>query len=188
LLEVEELAGEWARIRDLEARTKETVAENRATPCVRNGRSLLLCAVAAEVLGDSKRSREHEAHADELEAEGYGLVFTGPRTRLALVRGDVSALANLLPDLDWFRRQTWFALPAAGVRLDALAVIGTEDSIKSEGILTPKGYLEPFMLRALGVARDDEQLVAEADRKFRSLRLDWHARQTPILRDLRRRA
>jgi class 3 adenylate cyclase len=188
LLEVEELAGDWQRIRELEPRAEDAVAKNRATPCVRNARSLLVCAVAAEFLGDSRRSRELEERAREIEAEGYGLIFTGPRTRLALARGDVGSLHEILPDVEWFRRQSWFALPAAAVRLDALAVIGDEEAVESSGgLLKSKGYLEPFMLRALGIVRGDDELVAQADRKFRALRLDWHARQTQSLRDLRLR-
>jgi len=187
LLEVEELAGNWERIRELEPRVEEAVEANRATPCVRDARSLLLAAVAAEVLGDARRSRALEAQADEHEAEGYGLTFTGPRARLALARQEVATLKQMLPDVDWFRRQTWFALPAAAARLDALAVIGTETSIRQEGLLKPKGYLEPFMLRALGMVSGDEGLIADAQRAFRALRLDWHAAQTPVLRDLRLR-
>jgi hypothetical protein len=188
LLEVEELAGDWQRIRELEPRAEDAVAKNRATPCVRNARSLLVCAVAAEFLGDSRRSRELEERAREIEAEGYGLIFTGPRTRLALARGDVGSLHEILPDVEWFRRQSWFALPAAAVRLDALAVIGDEEAVESSGgLLKSNGYLEPFMLRALAIVRGDEELLAEADRKFRALRLDWHARQTQSLRDLRLR-
>jgi class 3 adenylate cyclase len=188
LLEVAELAGEWERIRELEPRVGEAVEANRATPCVRNARSLILAAVAAEILGDAQRSRELEAQADEHEAEGYGLTFTGPRARLAIEREDFDALERMLPDLDWFRRQTWFALPAAAARLDALAVIGTEDSIREEGLLQPKGYLEPFMLRSLGIVRGEEGLLADADRKFRAMRLDWHAAQTARLRELRPRS
>ena len=188
LLEVEELAGNWGRINELEPRTQETVAENRATPCVRNARSLLLCAVAAEMEGDSERSRALERQADELEATGYGIVFSGPRARLALARGDVAALREFLPDVEWFRRQSWFALPAAAVRLDVLAVIGDEQSIHDEQLLSPNGYLAPFMSRALGITRDDDRLIDEADEGFRKLRLDWHAGQTATLRRFRKRA
>jgi hypothetical protein len=66
-------------------------------------------------------------------------------------------------------------------------VIGTEGSIRQEGLLQPKGYLERFMLRALGMAAGDEALIRGADRKFRALRLDWHLSQTRVLRDLRLR-
>jgi class 3 adenylate cyclase len=187
LLEVEELAGNWERIRELEPRLQEAVEANRATPCVRDGRSLIVAAVAAQLLGDEAGSRELEAQADEHAAKGYGFTNTGPRTRLALARGDIATLEQLLPEVDWFRRQSWFVLPAAAARLDALAVIGTEGSVRQEGLLQPTGYLEPFMLRALGMVSGDEALVRDAGRKFRELRLDWHAAQTPVLRELRRR-
>ncbi len=179
--EVEELAGNWERIRELEPRIKRTVAENRATPCVRNARSLLVCAAAAEILGDRDRSRELEADADELQGEGFGVTFHGPRMRLALAREDVGALQELLDDTEWYSRQSWFLLPGAAVRLDVLAVIGDEQAIQSEDLLARTGYLEPFMLRALGIIREDEGLIAQADDRFRALRLDWHADQSEAL-------
>src|SRR4029077_12784767 len=42
-VDVEELAGEWATIHALTPRARDTVAQNAATPCIRNGRTLLLC-------------------------------------------------------------------------------------------------------------------------------------------------
>ncbi len=102
------------------------------------------------------------------------------------MRGDLDALEKLLPDADSFRLQTWFELPAAAIRLDGLAVIADEASVESEGLLGAGGYLEPFRLRALGIIREDQNLIAEADRNFRALRLDWHAAQTPRMLELRR--
>jgi class 3 adenylate cyclase len=186
VLEVEELAGNWRRIDALELRAAAAVAANRATPCVRNARSLLLTAIAAEVLGDPARSRELEEAAGELEGVDYGLTFTAPRARLALVRGDLDDLEKLLPDAESFRLQTWFELPAAAIRLDGLAVMADEASVESEGLLGAGGYLEPFRLRALGIIREDQNLIAEADRNFRAMQLDWHAAQTPRLLELRR--
>ena len=50
-------------------------------------------------------------------------------------------------------------------------------------MLVRTGYLEPFMLRALGLAREDDGLLAQADERFRALGLDWHADQTePLIR------
>jgi class 3 adenylate cyclase len=181
VMEVEELAGNWERIRELEARIALTVAENRATPCVRNARSLLVCSVAAEILGDRNRSRELEADADEPLATGLGMAFGGPRLRLALARQDFATLDELLADKDWYSRQTWFLLPGAAARLDALAVVGSEEAIGAEALPARNGYLEPFMLRALGLARSDHRLIAQADERFRALRLDWHADQTEAL-------
>src|SRR5436305_13891215 len=51
LIEVEELAGDWAAIATLEPEVERRVRENRDTPCIRNARSLLLCAIATEPLG-----------------------------------------------------------------------------------------------------------------------------------------
>ena len=179
VMEVEELVGNWERIRELEARIELTVAENRATPCLRNGRSLLVCAAAAEILGDRNRSRELETDADELQATGLGVTFGGPRLRLALAREDLGTLQELLADNDWYSRQNWFLLPGAAARLDALAVVGSEEAIQQ--VLVRTGYLEPFMLRALGLVRKDDGLLAQADERFRALGLDWHADQTEAL-------
>ena len=38
--------------------------------------------------------------------------------------------------------------------------------------------LGPFRLRALGIVRADDGLLARADERFRALGLDWHADQT----------
>jgi hypothetical protein len=37
------------------------------------------------------------------------------------------------------------------------------------------------MLRALGIVREDDGLVARADERFRALGLGWHADQTEAL-------
>ena len=42
-------------------------------------------------------------------------------------------------------------------------------------------YFEPFALRALGVVRDDEDLIRQALERFEALKLDWHAEQTRAL-------
>jgi class 3 adenylate cyclase len=185
VIEVEELAGNWERIGELESRIQLAVAENRATPCLRNGRSLLISASAAEILGDRDRGRELEAEAGELQASGLGVTFDGPRLRLALVRQDFGALEKLLAGQDWYSRQNWFLLPGAAARLDALAVIGSEEAIEAESLPAHYGYLEPFRLRALGAARSDQQLIAQADERFRALGLGWHAAQTEVLAGFR---
>jgi class 3 adenylate cyclase len=189
-LEVEELVGNWGGIAELESHTEQIVEENRDTPCVRNPRSLLLCAIANESLGRHDRSRELEARAEEMQLEGYGATLATPRARLALARGELDQLDELLADEDWLRRQTWFSLPAAAARLDALAVVGKPAAIEEAAaqLGRPKSYLEPFALRALGIVHEDERLLSRADERFRQLRLDWHATQTARLRELRLRA
>jgi hypothetical protein len=74
-----------------------------------------------------------------------------------------------------------YRLPGSAGRLDALAVIGSEQTIGSEHMPAANSYLEPFMLRALGIVRGDEGLLTRADERFRALGLDWHADQTEAL-------
>jgi class 3 adenylate cyclase len=186
--EVEELAGNWERIRELEPRIEVTVAQNRATPCIRNARSLLVCAAAAEILGDHDRSRALEAEADDLSAMRRGVALGGPRIRLALARADFVGLRSILVEGGWHSRQTWFVLPSSAVRLDALAVIGSEQTIGSEDMPAANSYLEPFMLRARAIVRGDDGLLTQADERFRALGLDWHADQTETLIRFRNRA
>jgi hypothetical protein len=66
-----------------------------------------------------------------------------------------------------------------------LAIIGTPADIE-QAFAPPKSYVEPFAHRALGVAREDDALVAHADALFRALGLDWHADQTVRLAELRK--
>jgi len=42
-------------------------------------------------------------------------------------------------------------------------------------------YPEPFALRALGVARRDEQLLRQAAARFAAMDLAWHAAETQKL-------
>jgi class 3 adenylate cyclase/tetratricopeptide (TPR) repeat protein len=186
LIELEELKGTWDAILALEDATVAAVEANRDTPCVRNGRSLFVCAIARELAGDRERSAELEALATEFAAEGHGGAIATPRARLAIARGSLDVL-EILADEAWLRRQTWFALPSAAVRLDVFAIIGSVADI--EGSFAPPGsYVEPFAVRALGVAKGDEALLADADRGFRALGLDWHAEQTTHLTELRKQA
>jgi class 3 adenylate cyclase/tetratricopeptide (TPR) repeat protein len=179
-LEIEELAGQWDAIAALEQRTEQVVEDNRDTPCVRNARSLMLCALASELLGRHDRSVELEAHADELQNEDYGAILATPRARLGLARGELDQLYELLRDEHWLQRQTWFSLPAGAARLDALAVVGAAADVvvAAARLGTPKSYLEPFALRAVGIVQEDEKLLARADERFRAFQLDWHADQT----------
>jgi class 3 adenylate cyclase len=185
-LEVEELAGGWEAVLALEDETQENVAANRDTPCVRNARSLLVCAFAHELTGNRRHSLELEAEARELQHEGYGAALATPSFRLALARGDIGRIHELLADEDWLQRQTWFALPAAAARLDALSVVAGDEKVKAAGARIPEGsYLEPFALRARGLVRGDDDLVERAQGLFEAMGLAWHAAQTPVLRRLR---
>ena len=187
LLETEELEGRWDAVVEREAATLDAVERNRDTPCVRNARSLLLCSLARELRGDAERSAELEALADELQLEGHGAATGTPRARLAIARGRLDLLEELFADVEWLRRQSWFMLPAAAARLDVLAILGDPEEIE-RSFSPPQSYVAPFAMRALGVARGDETLLSQADKRFRALTLDWHADQTGRLAELRRQA
>jgi DNA-binding SARP family transcriptional activator len=181
LVEVEELTGDWSRIRhELASRAESDILANLETPCVRSPRSLTVLAVAEHVLGDEAKARRYEELADDFGMEGYGHVLETPRLRLALLRDDLGTAERLafepLPDRGWHRG--WMLLSTESVRLDALARLGFRDEIEAWPPEQPNTYLEPFRLRALGLVREDETLLEEALRQFETLGLTWHAAQT----------
>jgi hypothetical protein len=181
--EIEEAAGNWPAIADLEGLARERVAANLATPCVRNTRTLLLCAVAAEYAGDRERSVKLEDWAGEVELQGYTGAMSGPRLRLALARNDLGTAEHLVALGGHDSAAAWFRLSAIVARLDALAVLGDRAAVEEEAPphLLPGRLVEPFALRALGRVRDDEALIRRALERFESMELDWHAEQTRAL-------
>jgi class 3 adenylate cyclase len=179
LLEVEEARGGWNRILELADRTEAAVEANLATPCVRNARSLLLTALAAAYLGDDEMAAHYERRAGAVATEGYDLALAGPRTRLALMRGQIDEI-DAFEAVDLARGQTWYALPAAAARLDTLAALKERSLVERDAprLLQPGMYLEPFALRALGSVREDESLIDEAAGRFDAMGLEWHAEQS----------
>ena len=180
LAEADELVGNWGSLVGAEPSIVAAVSENADTPCVRNARCLLLCAVARQDAGDEERSRELERAADELGMEGHGVALDAPRVRLALGRRDVDAVAPLVDAPAKFRLT--FTLPNLAARLDGLAA--TRDRRLEEEaprFAARDTYLEPFALRALAIVREDEELLDRAQARFAALGLEWHAAQTPLL-------
>ena len=183
LIEVDETRGDWKRVLELAARTEVLVEANLDTPCIRNSRSLLVLALAAAYSGDEEASRRYEERANELALEGYDYVLAGPRTRLALHRGEVGDVDSLITPVDLGANQTWFALQSAAARIDALAAVREREKLEREAppLLGARSYLEPFALRALGLVREDERLVEQALERFREFGLDWYAEETTRL-------
>jgi class 3 adenylate cyclase len=180
-LELEELTGRWDLMRGLEGRAREVVEANVATPCVRNARSLLTCAVADAVVGADASSRELEARAGELEMEGYRGTMAPLRIRLALARREHQVLERLLLEaVPPPPAKNWWALVTEAARLDALSALGDRAGIESEAptFLVEGTYLEPFALRALGFAREAPDLLERALERFVAMGMDWHAEET----------
>ncbi len=183
-LEIEELAGDWTQIRELASRAERAISANAATPCVRNARSLLVCAVALEHLGEDEEARRLERAANELGMEGYGHVLDAPRLQLALVRRELDEASRLVAAPIVRRGQNWFALSAQAARLDTFMALRDRKRAEAEAapdLVDSTTYLEPFALRALGVVREDENLVRRAAERFEAMDLGWHAAQTRAL-------
>jgi hypothetical protein len=180
-LEVEELAGAWDSVVALTVRTERAVAANLDTPCSRNARSLLVCAVASAVIGDQRRAAELERSAEELGMEGYDFALESPRLRLALLRGNLEPVGDALEASA--SHNLSFGLARLAVRMDALAALRDRGRVEEEAppLLQAGTYIEPFALRALGIVREDETLVSRARDRLRRMELDWHAEQTDAL-------
>jgi tetratricopeptide (TPR) repeat protein len=180
-LELEELTGRWDLMTDLAERARATVEANVDTPCVRNSRSLLACAVASAQLGDAEASFVFEQRAAEIAMAGYDAVFAPLRIRLALARGDLGPLEQLVGEaLPPPPAKNWWTLCTEAARLDALAVLGDTTAVDAEAppYVVSGTYLAPFALRALGVVHHDEALLDHARASFTAFGLDWFASQT----------
>jgi len=144
---------------------------------MRSPRILLVSALAELRLGDARRAAELEALADDFGVEGFGHTIETPRIGLALLRGELDVVEELatrpLPDRGWHR--AWLLLSTEGTRLDALAALGRRAEVEAWPPPRRGTYLEPFLLRALGRVREDEQLLARAAAAFERLGLRGHA-------------
>jgi class 3 adenylate cyclase/tetratricopeptide (TPR) repeat protein len=180
-LELADALGDWQALAAQTDRTWAAIAANLATPCVRNPRDLLLCSLAHLCLGDESRATELELDGLRLAGEGYETYLSGARLRIALERGDRTAAESLV-ELPVERALVWGAGIFAA-RLDAFIALGRHDSIEREApeLVQPGTTVEPFALRALGVARRDDALLARADERFAALGLVWHRAQSERL-------
>jgi hypothetical protein len=180
-LELAETLGDWPALAAETDRAAVAVAENLATPCVRNARDFLLCSLAYLCLGDHERGLELQRRGEQLAGEGHEGALNPPRLRMALVRGDSEALRALV-QTPLHRSFVWG--PAAfATRLDTLVALREHEWIEREAspFVRPGTYVEPFALRALGAARGDDELLARADASFAALGLEWHRSQTERL-------
>jgi len=175
-VDVATLAGRWDEVWQLTARVEPAVEANLATPCPMNVASLLECAIASAQRGDEAESRRLEAKAEAIGMEGYGFAFHPPQLRLALARNDRGELGRLVDALDPEELEPW-AYDSRSALFDALVTLGDRARIESEAPewLQPGTYVEPFALRALGAAREDEALLGQAASRFEAMGLDWHA-------------
>ncbi|HEU0246561.1 MAG TPA: AAA family ATPase [Gaiellaceae bacterium] len=182
-LELADILGDWEHAASRTDEVWDLVTENLKTPCVRNPRDLLLCALAHLCTGNESRAVELERDAARVggSGSGYDSYLSGPRLRIAAQRGDRAAAESLI-ELPLERGFVW-GPGAMASRLDALVTFGRHELIELEApaFLQPGVVLEPFALRALGIARNDDELLVRADERFRELGLEWHRSQTERL-------
>jgi class 3 adenylate cyclase len=176
---VETLAGRWEPARALSARTEAAVEANLATPCPMNIGSLFWCALTAEVVGDASDSRRLEKAAYATGMEGYAFATDGPRIWLALARGNMDEARRLVEGLEPELLESWSGEIRCAL-FDALASLGEQKRVEEDAPewITRGGYPRPFALRALGLVREDNNLVEQAAQAFDALGLAWHAQQT----------
>ena len=181
-LEVEEIVGGWEAVRQLAGRMEEAALANLDTPCIRNARSLILAAAAMQEAGNAAEADRLEQVAESLGMQGYDNVLEPPRIRLALLRGNLDRVDELVPDAAAFSGIS-FGLAARAARLDGLAALRDRERIEREApkLMLPDTILEPFAMRALAVVREDDELLRRAQERFEQLGLAWHAAQTPRL-------
>ncbi|CAN5220220.1 hypothetical protein BH09ACT13_BH09ACT13_14480 [soil metagenome] len=180
-LEIADALGDWEALAGETDHATNAIAENLATPCVRNPRGLLLLAAAHLFLGDEARSIELERDAERMVGAGYETYRSAPSLRAALAQGN-RAVAEALLALPIERSFVW-GPGVLATRLDGLLALGDREAIEREAPALVQGgtYTEPFALRALGAARDDDDLLARAQEQFAALGLSWHGTQTERL-------
>jgi hypothetical protein len=112
--------------------------------------------------------------------EGFGLTLDAPRIRLALARGQLAKVESLVADLEPPPFNATFGLAIHSTWLDALAALRNRERIEQDAprFLRRDTYLEPFALRALGIVREDEELIRQALERFEAMGLAWHAGET----------
>ena len=148
-----------------------------------NARTLLVCALAWQHGGDADEARRLETKADELGLEGYEYSQGPPRFHLAVARGERPDVGP--PVGSSGGHVLTFGLSHLSARLDGLAAAGDLEAVEAlaSEVLEPTTYLEPFGLRALGVVRDNEELVEQALARYEAMGIDWHAEETRRLID-----
>jgi class 3 adenylate cyclase len=178
---LESVLGRWDVLAELAQEADAAATANADFACQFNWRTLLVCALAPQYLGDERDARRLEATAHA------GAIVFGPAERepallrLALLRGELADADRILA-----------ALPAAGdafgvdgpaARLDALAALGEHERLETEAapFVERRSYTHPFALRALGLSRDDASLVERAASEFELMGLDWRAAETRAL-------
>ena len=169
-------AGRWDEVAGLTQMVEEAVAANAATPCSLEVLALLWCALAHVLLGNDAEARRLEQAAADLGKQGF-MLRLGIDMQIAIARGDQVEVERILEDIGQGELDDVEGLVA---RLDGLVALARHADIEAEApsLVIPGSYVEPFALRALGSARDDDESIRQAVARFEDMGLSWHAAQT----------
>jgi class 3 adenylate cyclase/tetratricopeptide (TPR) repeat protein len=178
---LESVLGRWDVLAELAQEADAAAVANADFACQFNWRTLLVCALGPQYLGDEVEARRLEATAHA------GAIVFGPAERepallrLALLRGDLADAERILAALP--AAGDVFGVDGAAARLDALAALGERERLETEAapFVERRSYTHPFALRALGLSRDDAELVERAASEFELMGLDWRATETRAL-------
>ena len=174
--DIEAAAGRWDAVAGLTPMVEETVAANEETPCALELLALLSCALAHVYLGNDAEARRLEQAAADLGKEGFTRRLSIDM-QIAIARGDQVEVERILGVMGPGELDDVEGLIA---RLDGLVALGrrADIEVKAPALVIPGSYVEPFALRALGSARDDDETTRQAVARFEAMGLSWHAAQT----------
>ncbi len=176
---LESAVGNFEAVRGWTLRAEDAAAANRATPCPLNVGMLLIAALAHLYGGDDVTAGRLISRAESAGMIGYGRVHAPKWLRLAIARQDRVEIRRVLDSIhpSWLTPAAWERATAV---LDGLAALDDRERIEALAPqwLDQQAYVAPFARRALGIARRDRQLVADAVARFEEMGLEWHARET----------
>jgi class 3 adenylate cyclase len=178
---LESVLGRWHVLAELAQEADAAAAANADFACQFNWRTMLVCALAPQHLGDEHGARRLEATGRE-SAVVFGPAEREPALlRLSLLRGDLGESERILAALP--ATGDAFGLDGPAARLDALAALGERNRLETEAapFLEGRSYTHPFALRALGIARGESSLVERAAAEFEAIGLPWRAAETRAL-------
>jgi hypothetical protein len=173
-IELEALANEWSRVRDLEPALQSFTDDDLVRRRVLVIRAVVLSAVAHVHVGDLARSEALVRQAEQM-AGGHDDRIAATHVQLALARGDVGAVRDLMPRLPkqlppW---GTWWMLHLETTRLEAVAALGDSAAAEEEARphLDTGVFLDAVARRTLGIVRHDPALLHSAANAFTGMNL-----------------
>ncbi len=181
-MRLEWAVGAWNAVRGLAGRAEETVEANLATPCPFNIGLLRMSALGMLHGGDVDEAARLVAKSESIGMVGYEGFLSDSAMALAIARGERDELQDIVNSVE----QRYFT-PGAWERwatlLDGLAMLGDRERIEADAPqwIRPDSYVAPFAVRALGVVRQDRDLLADAIARFEAMGLTWHAEQTRLM-------